>query len=182
MGCRQVARASWTQGNRDAFFLTLVKLRRNIPNFELSVMFGVSESMVSKIFSVWLNFLYFEMKEWDVKPADSQENDVKIILDCTEMRIDRPSNPTLQQATYSNYKGANTVKVLVGIPPTCLVTFVSDAFCGSCSDNAILSATKVLDTLEGGDVILADRGFQIEEMCADRGIIVNVPPSLRGKS
>ena len=167
---------------RDAFFLTLIKLRRNTPNFELAVMFGISEASVSRIFLTWLNFLYFEMKEWNISPADGKESDVKIILDCTEIRIDRPSNPTLQQATYSSYKGANTVKVLVGISPTCLVTFVSDSFCGSYSDNTILSASKVLDCLEEGDVILADRGFQIEQMCADRGIIVIVPSSLRGKS
>lgn len=167
---------------RDAFFLALIKLRRNLPNFELSVMFGVSESTVANIFQTWLNFMYFEMKEWDIKPSDSEQSDVRIILDCTEMKIEQPSNPTLQQATYSSYKSANTVKVLVGISQTCLVTFVSDAFCGSYSDNVILSSSKLLDDLEEGDVILADRGFQIEQMCAERGLVVNVPSSLRGKS
>ena len=167
---------------RDALFLTLIKLRRNLPNFELSVMFGVSESTVANIFQTWLNFMYFEMKEWDIKPSDSEQSDVRIILDCTEMKIEQPSNPTLQQATYSSYKSANTVKVLVGISQTCLVTFVSDAFCGSYSDNVILSSSKLLDDLEEGDVILADRGFQIEQMCAERGLVVNVPSSLRGKS
>ena len=167
---------------KDAFFLTLIKLRRNTPDFELAVMFAISDREVSTIFHTWLNFLYFELKEWGIGPSDGNEADVKIILDCTEIKIDRPSNPTLQQATYSSYKSANTVKVLVGISPSCLVTHVSDAYCGSYSDKAILESSGVLDQLDVADVVLAVRGFQIEQMCADRGIVLNVPASLSGKS
>lgn len=167
---------------QDAFFLTLMKLRRNTSDLELADRFVIPEGQVGPIFHTWVNFMYFEMKEWNIQPADAAEADVKIIIDCTEFKIDRPSHPILQQATYSTYKSSNTLKVLVGISPSCLVTHVSDGYCGSYSDKSILQASKVLDQLNSGDVVLADRGFQIEQMCRDRGIVLNVPVRLRGKS
>ena len=166
----------------DAFFLTLIKLKRNSTDLELADIFGIPERQVSPIFQTWVNFMYFEMKEWDIKPCDAEETDVKIILDCTELKIKRPTNPVLQQATYSTYKSANTLKVLVGISPSCLVTHVSEAFCGSYSDKVVTAASHVLDQLSAGDVILADRGFQIEQFCQERGIVLNVPVRLKGKS
>ena len=62
------------------------------------------------------------------------------------------------------------------------MTHVSDAYCGSYSDKVITAASKVLDQLNAGDVILGDRGFQIEQFCQERGIVLNVPVRLKGKS
>lgn len=35
---------------------------------------------------------------------------VRVIVDCTELEIEKPSNPQAQQDTWSTYKNTNTVK------------------------------------------------------------------------
>ena len=47
----------------------------------------------------------------------------------------RPKNPKAQQETFSTYKNRNTAKVLVGVTPGGLVSYVSDAYGGSTSDH-----------------------------------------------
>ena len=166
----------------NAFFLTLFKLRRGTPDVELGFHFGMSDRQVGVIFATWINFLFYEMKDWGITPADRAEGDVQLILDCTEMKIAQPTDPVLQQMTYSNYKSANTMKSLVGIDCKGMVNFVSDAYGGAYSDRAILEKSGVLDHLSPGDVLLVDRGFHIEDMCNARGLIVNAPASLRGRT
>ena len=52
---------------------------------------------------------------------------VAVIIDCSEVFIERPSNLKTRAITWSNYKHHNTVKVLLGITPQCVVSFVSDS-------------------------------------------------------
>ncbi|XP_035213439.1 uncharacterized protein LOC118187352 [Stegodyphus dumicola] len=64
----------------------------------------------------------------------------RVIIDCTELEIQRPCNPTEQQLTFSYYKNANTLKALVGISPSGAVTFISDLW---------VSFKKILHFLKG---------------------------------
>ena len=87
-----------------------------------------------------------------------------VVLDCTEIFIEVPSSYRSQSATFSSYKHHNTVKGLVGIAPSGAVTFVSDLFTGRCSDKQIVRASGILELLEKEDDVMADRGFEIEEL------------------
>ena len=93
-----------------------------------------------------------------------------------------PHLPELQQMTFSNYKHDNTFKALIGISPDGAITFVSSLFPGSILDKALTKQSGVLDLLESGDSLMADRGFNIEEYLILRGVKLNIPPYLRGKS
>ena len=93
----------------------------------------------------------------------------------------RPSGLLNQSRTFSDYKSRNTFKVLIGCTPSGYVSFVSDVFGGRISDKDITIRSGLLDLLGEGDMIMADRGFDIQEAVAARGILVNVPPKLGSK-
>ena len=105
----------------------------------------------------------------------------RVIIDATEIYIEQPQLPELQQMTFSNYKGHNTYKALVGISPDGTVTFVSSLYPGCISDKELTRKSGILDLLEPGDSVMADKGFDIEEDLMLKGVRLNIPPFLRNK-
>ncbi len=104
----------------------------------------------------------------------------RVIIDCTEIYIEKPSSARSQAATYSNYKHFNTAKGLVGITPAGDVSFVSDLFTGRASDERATYECGIYQLHEEGDSVMADMGFDIEGDLP-KGVSLNIPPFLRGK-
>ena len=71
----------------------------------------------------------------------------------------------------------NSFKVLVGVAPNAVITYVSKLYPGSISDKAIVQESGLLNHLTPGDMILADKGFLIQDI-VPRGVCVNIPPFL----
>ena len=90
--------------------------------------------------------------------------------------IEQPKLPELQQMTFSSYKNHNTFKALVGISPDGVITFVSSLYPGCISDKELTRKSGILDLLEEGDSVMADRGFDIEEDLILLGVKLNTPP------
>jgi len=101
-----------------------------------------------------------------------------MVLDTTSIHIQRPYNYRQQGNTYSSYKGDCVVNILVGITGWGSVAYVSDAFEGAISDRALLDVSGLKDLLEPGDLILVDRGFNIQDMMDEIGVKVLHPPFL----
>ena len=177
----------------EEFFLTMVRLRLGLMEQDLAYRFGISQPTVSRIICTWINFLYLKLKEipmWAPRgliqanmPQSFKDNypTTRVILDATEIYIEQPKLPELQQMTFSNYKHHNTFKGLVGISPDGVITFVSSLYPGSTSDKELTRRSGILDLLEPGDSVMADRGFDIEEDLVLLGVKLNIPPFLRGK-
>ncbi|XP_056010013.1 uncharacterized protein LOC130051679 [Ostrea edulis] len=181
---------------RDQLFLTLMKLRRAKEDFELSLFFQVSVSTVSRIVTTWINILYFQLKEMNIWPSQDTVQDfmpsnfaekfanTRVILDATEIPVEKPSDVNAQSITWSNYKHRNTIKAMIGVTPRGAVSYVSDAYGGSASDRMIIERSDLLKDgmFEKGDSIMADRGIMVQDLFANKDVQVNTPTFLKGKS
>ena len=170
------------------FFMVLCRLKVGLLEDDLAVRFGICQSVVSQVINTWIRFMFFRFKELDVFPSKEivklhmpecfikKYSSTTIIIDATEIYIEKPNNPEAQQLTFSSYKNANTLKALIGIVPKGAISFVSTLFGGSISDKELTQKSGLVDKLQHGDCIMADRGFNIQEMLASKGVKVNVPP------
>lgn len=176
----------------DQLLMCLMKLRLNCPHLDLAQRFSVSSSTVTNVILTYLHVLYevlFEqlnsempsrMKNKTCLPTSfSKFTNCRVVLDCTEIFtvIARKSMKT-QRLTYSSYKHRNTFKGLIGVAPNGVITYVSDLYVGSTSDQKIVQDCGILKLLQPGDLVLADKGFLIETMLP-AGVSLNIPPFLR---
>ena len=67
------------------------------------------------------------------------------------------------------------MKFLIGVTPLGVISFVSKAWGGRTPDKHLTENCGVMKYLLPGDVILADRGFDIEDSDAHFGATVEIP-------
>lgn len=178
----------------DIVLLVLMKLQLNLVNQDLAYRFGISKALVSQLVALSLGVLANQLKfliHWPDKESCRRTlpgvfkplyKDCRVIIDCTEIFIERPGNLTARASTYSNYKHHNTLKYLIGITPTGSVSFMSKAYGGRTSDKVVTQRSGLLDLLEYGDLVLADRGFLVEEDITARNCRLKIPAFTRGKA
>jgi hypothetical protein len=171
-----------------------MKLRLNLQNQDLAHRFEVSATTVSDImnrclpvFANKLKFLIHWPSKEDVvrtlpRTFRVTYKSARCIIDCTEIFIERPGNLTARAATWSSYKHHNTLKYLIGITPCGSISFVSKAFSGRTSDKVVTQRSGFLDMLEPYDLILADRGFLIEEEISSRNCYLSIPAFTKGQT
>ena len=108
----------------------------------------------------------------------------RIILDATEVKINKPRKISEQSCTWSSYKNANTMKAMIGISPRGVVTHVSPAYGGSASDRQIIERSDLLEDgkFASGESIMADRGIMVQDLFASKNVQVNTPTTMRGRN
>ena len=174
-----------------------MKLRQAKDDQELAIFFDISQMTVGRVFKTWLSFIYFQLKELNLwisqeiieqhmpRSFMSSFPNTRLIIDATEIPIEKPKKISDQSATFSTYKHKNTLKSLIGISPRGVVTFVSDCYGGSTSDRQIVEKSDLLlnpSKFEPGQAIMADRGFCVQDLFANRNVQINVPTSMKGKN
>ena len=189
-----VVRKSPTLSQFQELVLTLMKLKLNMPMQDLAYRFGISIATVSRTFSAWMVVLDVRLAPlirwperenlWRTMPQCFQVsfgNKTTVIIDCFEVFINRPSNLMARAQTYSNYKNHNTVKILVGITPQGSISFASNAWGGRTSDKFLTDNCGILKKLLPGDLVMADRGFTIQESLMFHRAELAIPAFTRGK-
>ncbi|XP_072145158.1 uncharacterized protein [Dermacentor andersoni] len=151
------------------FFKVLVRLKTGMAGREPAHNFLMSPNQVSRIFATWINFLVLELEQltkFPTREAIAQHlpksfkgfENTRLVLDATEVRIQRPSSLHAQRQTFSTYKPYNTYQVLIGCTPDGYISYASRLWGGSVSDKAILQSSG-LDRLQPGHDIMVDKGF-----------------------
>ena len=172
--------------------LTMMRLRLGRFEQELAYQFGISISSVSRILHMWINFLYLRLGLLPILPTweavqESMPEVFKtlhpktfMIIVATEWRVETPSElRSTQSQHYSEYKSHTTLKGLVRITPNGVFTFISQLYSGSISDSQLVVDSGLLNLLESvllGCGILADRGFEIQDLLVKSGLLLNIPP------
>ena len=103
------------------FFLFLCRVRVGLFERDLACRFNISVGTVSNTIVSWVNFLYLRpgsLSIWLSKEKivetmpdsfKSKYKETRVIIDCTEIKVEMPSSLVLKSQTYSSYKSANTL-------------------------------------------------------------------------
>lgn len=176
--------------------LPLMKLHLDLPMIYLAHTFKVSTPTISRCFNDAIHVLHSRLvpkaifwpeREFVAKhlPSCYIQTYPKCIsiIDCFEIFIETPKNFLAKASTYSSYKSHNTCKYLLSITPQGFINFISDGWGGRVSDRHITeNSYDYLKNLLPGDVVLADRGFTVEDVIALHGAKLEIPAFTRGKS
>lgn len=182
---------------RQQFLLVLIKLRQNFHVKDLAFKFQIDMQIISTLFSSWIDFMYDRLGSepvWSHRDiiAKNMPDDYKAefpttfaILDCAEIKIEKPSSLLVQNQTYSNYKPTNTLKSLIACDPCGSIMFASTLYPGTISNQELFRQSKIKDLLEDlhqrgylkdGDGLMVDKGFLIENNVKELGLKLNIPP------
>lgn len=177
------------------FTMVLLRLRLGLFERDLAERFRVSVSTVSSVCRTWIKFMKKELEpvciQWPSKEQivynmppvfKSHYPDLVSVIDCTEIQMESPSSLDKRSLCYSSYKSRTTMKALIGITPNGVVSFCSDLYCGSVSDPEIVRKSGYLTHLHKGDLVMADKGFTIQDELASVGARLTIPHFLRKKT
>lgn len=168
--------------------LFLTKLKLNLTFSSLAVLFGLHRTTCSRHFMLILSTLRAKMRPVIYWPSRSTTElmmpdcfkpdyvKCRVIIDCTEVPCAAPNTVHEKVRMYSNYKATYTVKFLVGITPSGIISYVSRLYGGRSTDSFITPDCGILRMLEPGDLVLADKRFpQIRSALVDRGVQFQMP-------
>lgn len=181
----------------DRLLIFLMKIKTGLTFSALGVLFSVHRTTISTIFYEILQHLASATRNlvfWpDIDAVQetmpdcflSDYNNTRVIIDCTEFRIDIPTSVDNRVLTYSQYKKNFTAKVLIGITPGGFISLRSDVAGGRKSDSQLTIESGLLDLLKDGDKVLADKGFPEIKTVIDasgKKVQMVMPPFLEKKN
>lgn len=177
---------------RDSIIVTTAKLKLDISFSALSIFFKqVSHATIRNVFydtvKILANILQSTLlrisKEeilQNMPKCFKKYQDTTSVLDCTEIKIQQPKCLKCCIKFYSHYKGGLTVKFMTEVTPGGIIVGLSEAFGGRASDKTIFNQTNTLQHLESTrDAVMVDKGFLIDDECAEKRIKLIRPPFLK---
>ena len=144
------------------FLMFFLKLRLNLLDEDLAFRFGIHSSTVSRNFHQVLNVMAVKtayLIKWPDRDTLRQTMPTSfrrffkkcaIIIDCTEIFMERPKDLLARAQVWSQYKHHSTIKFLIGITPQGTISHISSCVGGRMSDKEITEKSGLLQHLLPG--------------------------------
>ena len=144
------------------FVMFFLKLRLNLYDEDIACRYGVHKSTVSRHFHKVLDILYVctqDLIKWPDRetlrltmPTSFKKffGKCAVIIDCSEVFMERPSNLLAGAQVWSNYKHHSTIKFLIGITPQGTISYISLCVGGRMSDKEIVEKSGLINHLLPG--------------------------------
>lgn len=132
----------FTKLKQDFSFAVLVILLKNI---SVSSCRQIYLSTLPLLSSILKNCIYWPTKDdilLNLPHCFEHFRNVRVVLDCTQILIQKPYCLSCRIKLYSNYKSNYSIKFMIGVSPGGLITFVSKPYGGRSSYN--LYSTRVI--------------------------------------
>ena len=141
------------------FFL---KIRLNLFDEDIADRFDVHASTVSRNFHRVLDVMAIKTSfliKWPDRETLQKSMPMSfrrffkkccVIIDCSEIYMERPTDLLARAQVWSNYKHHSTIKFLIGITPQGTISYVSACVGGRMSDKEIVEQSSLLDYLLPG--------------------------------
>lgn len=169
--------------------LALLKLRMNLSFDFLAYYFGVDSTSILKIFKHCISVMHCRLVPsllmWPDRESlkeslphafrNSTFEKTICIIDCFEIFIEKPSNLLTLESHH-------TVKYLIAICPQGSICFISNGWGGRTSNKFITEQSNFLPNLLPGDLVLADRGFNIKDSVHSNQPQLQISAFTRGKT
>ena len=181
----QLVEDALPEGNKltkkDIFVMFFLKIRLNLTDEDIGDRYGVHKSTVSRHFHQVLDVMHIKCAHlicWPDRetlrltmPTSFRKffKSCCVIVDCTEIFIERPSDLLARAQVWSNYKHHSTIKFLIGISPQGTISFLSHAAGGRMSDKDILESSGLTHLLlPGRSIPLRDCVMVMTVLCHRR--------------
>lgn len=171
----------------------LMKMKLNLTYSSLAVIFGVHRKTIQVIFLTFLENLRVRCQKFIKWPSREMVDALmpksfkpkyekcRVIIDCTEFEVQTPPGLENKIFFYSYYKKGYRLKVLVCCTPSGHISHVSKCYGGRTTDSQITVESGIINLLEPGDIVLADKGFpEIKTAINSTGknVVIVMPPIL----
>lgn len=177
---------------KERVILTFVKLKLNLTYSVLALLFGITPGLcktyfgdtivlIEKVLRKCIVFLPTSVTSRNMPRCFTKFQDTHAVVDCTEIKMQRPKCLCCRVRFYSHYKCSETVKFMTAVSPSGLIMFVSNAYGGRASDKLIFESSGIINHIEAGSAVMVDKGFYIDQVCKSRNVKVYQPPFLRKK-
>lgn len=170
--------------NFQQILLTLMRLRLDLRNQDLAYRFGVKVSTVTRTVHRIINIMFttlvptavfwpsrVELRKNLPEAVKRTHPDCAVIIDCFKVcqekavSIDTHRQATREMITPSSQSALiSELKYVIGVAPQGAVIFASRGAPGNTSDKTLVESCGLLCKLLPGDVVLAERDFDIKDL------------------
>ena len=186
--------------SKEKLFICLLRLRRGFTIKTMSLLLScpgkeIKETSIRDIFTTFIQMMYKIFRQMNKVMFPSRDKlrkylpkvfktmkNTRCSVDCTEFKVETSRNFGRQGNAYSSYKHGNTFKCMIAVTPSGGACFVSDLFEGDISDVQLFEESGILKHIDPGDIILADRGFTVQDLVNPLQAHVNIPAFLKGRT